>query len=238
MNYVPLGNGVTAGTDWTLTGLHFPVGQNIYVRARGYYPSGQFNGSQSITESVRNAFLFGPTRVVSRKVHGSVGAFDIDLPMTGSPGVECRSGGANGDYQIVFSFLNEVTFDSAVISGGAGSISGVSGQGTGTITINLTGVTNAQTINVSLLNASNGIDTSNFVVPMSVLLGDTSGNGVVNASDLTKTKGQVGGPLNDHNFREDVNASGSINATDIGVIKAQSGTALPNGNSAATLLLR
>lgn len=73
VNYAPLGNGAATGSDWTMTGLNFPVGQNIYVRARGYYPSGQYNGSQSITESVRNAFFFGPTRVVSRKIHGGAG---------------------------------------------------------------------------------------------------------------------------------------------------------------------
>jgi hypothetical protein len=165
--------------------------------------------------------------VVSRKSHRSAGAFDIDLPLTGDAGVECRSGGANGDYQLVFTFLSEVTFDNAVISDGAGSVSGTTGSGTNTITVNLTGVTNAQTINIDLLGASDGTNTSNFVVPMSVLVGDTSGNGVVNASDLTETKGQVGVPLNDHNFREDVNANGSINASDVSLVKSKSGTALP-----------
>ena len=225
VNYIPLGNGGAAGSNWSLRGLNFPVGQNIYVRARGSYPSRGY--SQSITESVRNTFFFGPTRVVSRKVHGSAGVFDIDLPLIGTPGIECRSGGADGDYQIVFTFASAATVDNAVVDGGTGSVSGVSGRGTSTITVNLTGVTNAQTINVGLLGASNGANTSDFSVPMAVLVGDTSGNGMVNASDLTKIKGQAGVPLADHNFREDVNASGSINATDIGIVKAQSGTALP-----------
>jgi uncharacterized delta-60 repeat protein len=57
VNYTFLGNGSTSGSNWTLTGLSLPSGQNIYVRARGYYRSGYFNGSESITESVRNAFL-------------------------------------------------------------------------------------------------------------------------------------------------------------------------------------
>ena len=56
VNYTPLGNGTAAGSNWTLTGLNFPTGQNIYIRARGYYRSGYYNGSESITESVRNAF--------------------------------------------------------------------------------------------------------------------------------------------------------------------------------------
>jgi uncharacterized delta-60 repeat protein len=60
VNYTPLGNGTAAGSNWTLTGLTLPTGQNIYIRARGYYRSGQ-RGSESITESVRNAFIAGPT---------------------------------------------------------------------------------------------------------------------------------------------------------------------------------
>ena len=57
VNYTPLGNGTAAGSNWTLTGLSLPTGQNIYIRARGYYRSGYYNGSESITESVRNAFI-------------------------------------------------------------------------------------------------------------------------------------------------------------------------------------
>ncbi|MGI8604664.1 MAG: hypothetical protein ACR2OZ_16960 [Verrucomicrobiales bacterium] len=59
VNYTPLGNGTAAGSNWILTGLSLSTGQNIYIRARGYYRSGYFNGSESITESVRNAFLSG-----------------------------------------------------------------------------------------------------------------------------------------------------------------------------------
>jgi uncharacterized delta-60 repeat protein len=61
LSYTPLGNGTAVGSTWTLTGLNLPTGQNIYIRARGYYRSGFFNGSESIAESVRNAFLTGPT---------------------------------------------------------------------------------------------------------------------------------------------------------------------------------
>jgi len=57
VNYTPLGNGTEAGSNWTLTGLNLPTGVNFYIRARGYYRSGYFNGSESITESVRNAFV-------------------------------------------------------------------------------------------------------------------------------------------------------------------------------------
>lgn len=60
VNYSPLGNGTAAGSDWILTGLNFPAGQNFYIRARGYYRSGYLNSSESIAESVRNIFLPPP----------------------------------------------------------------------------------------------------------------------------------------------------------------------------------
>ena len=60
MNYNFLGNGTAAGSNWTLTGLTLPTGQNILIRARGYHRSGETTGSESITESVRNAFLTAP----------------------------------------------------------------------------------------------------------------------------------------------------------------------------------
>ena len=87
VNYTPLGNGTAVGSNWTLTGLSLPLGQDIYIRARGYYRSGYFNASESITESVRNAFITlapTPAAVVSRKLHGGV-PFDINLPLTGTP---------------------------------------------------------------------------------------------------------------------------------------------------------
>src|SRR5204863_8968565 len=56
-NYTPLGSGTAAGSNWTLTGLNLPMTQNFYVRARGYYRSGYQNGSGSMVESVRNAFV-------------------------------------------------------------------------------------------------------------------------------------------------------------------------------------
>src|SRR5437660_1790080 len=84
VNYTLLGNGTATGSNWTLTGLNLPTGQNIYIRARGYYrSSGYENGSESITESVRNAFIPPPpipTQVVSRKTHGGAGTFDVPLP--------------------------------------------------------------------------------------------------------------------------------------------------------------
>jgi uncharacterized delta-60 repeat protein len=61
VNYTALGNGTAAGSSWTLTGLTLPIEQNFYVRARGHYRGGCQDGSESIMESVRNAFVLRPT---------------------------------------------------------------------------------------------------------------------------------------------------------------------------------
>ena len=229
LNYTFLGNGTASGSNWSLTGLNFATGQSIYIRARGCYRSGYENGSESIAESVRYAFIAPPptpSAVVSRKLHNGA-PFDITLPLTGSPGIECRSGGAGNNYQVVFTFPSAVTFTNAAITTGAGSVSGSSGSGTTAVTVNLTGVTNAQKIMVTLQGASDGSNTGDLSVPLGVLLGDVNGNASVNSTDISQTKLQSGQPATNANFREDVNVSGSINATDVSSVKLKSGTSLP-----------
>jgi uncharacterized delta-60 repeat protein len=63
VNYTPLGNGAPVGSNWKLAGLNLPTGQNFYIRARGWCGSG--NGGESIIESVRIAFLAGPSPTVT-----------------------------------------------------------------------------------------------------------------------------------------------------------------------------
>src|SRR6266446_2742470 len=163
----------------------------------------------------------------SRKVHGGAGTFDVPLPLAGNVGVECRSGGATNDYQMIINFATSVTVESAAVTSGTGSVSSLSGSGTPQITVNLTGVTNVQRITVTLHNVNNGTSTGDVPVSMGVLVGDVNGNGAVNASDVSLTKSQVGQAVSGSNFREDVNANGLINSVDVAQVKANVGTALP-----------
>ena len=167
-----------------------------------------------------------PTGAVSRKLHNGT-PFDVPLPLTGSSGVECRSGGAGNDYQVVVTFASAVTFTGASVTAGAGSVASSSGSGSTTLTVNLTGATSGQTTTVSLANVNDGVNVGNISVPLGVLIGDTNGNRTVNATDVSQVKSQSGQPVSAANFRSDVNASGSINATDIGQVKAQAGNTLP-----------
>jgi hypothetical protein len=171
---------------------------------------------------------------VSRKTHGSAGDFDVGLPLTGTPGIECRFGGGTNDYEMVVTFSNavavsgnpqaQVTSGNAEVgSGGVGNCGAVMVNGS-TVTIPLTNVANAQTINVTLFDV-NGSNT--VVIPMSILSGDTSANGFVNSSDISLAKSRSGQAVDSTNFREDVNANGAINGSDVSLIKLQDGTWLP-----------
>jgi hypothetical protein len=169
------------------------------------------------------------TAAVSRKTHGAAGDFDVDLPLSGTPGVECRSGGATGDHMLVVTFTNTVVSGNATVSSGMGSVAGTPVFSNNTMTINLTGVANAQTVTVTLSNVT---DTFLQVLPdtalsASFLLGDVNANGAVNASDVSQSKSRTGQPVDATNFRADVNANGVINATDVAVIKSNIGTGLP-----------
>ncbi|PYK85483.1 MAG: hypothetical protein DMF47_10110 [Verrucomicrobia bacterium] len=168
------------------------------------------------------------TLAVSRKTHGSAGTFDIPLPLSGNPGVECRTGGATDDYTLVFTFTNNVTSGNASVTSGIGSVSGTPIFSGNTMTVNLTGVANAQTLTVTLSGVTDEFSQVLPDTPVSVnmLIGDTSGNGVVNATDVAQTKAQVGQPVTGSNFRTDVNASGIINATDVAIVKAHSGQSI------------
>ncbi|MGH8100856.1 MAG: dockerin type I domain-containing protein, partial [Chthoniobacterales bacterium] len=108
---------------------------------------------------------------------------------------------------------------------GMGQVDAVTINGS-VVTVNLSNVANAQTLTLKIFSVSDGANTGDVSSPMSVLLGDTNANGVVNAADISQTKSQSGQSLGASNFREDVNANGSINAVDISIVKVHSGTGL------------
>ena len=167
-----------------------------------------------------------PQSAFSRKTHGAAGTFDVPLPLTGNVGIECRSGGATNDYQMIINFTNSVTVRGASVTSGTSSMSSFTVSGS-QVTVNLTGATNVQRITVTLFNVNDGTHMSNVPVSMGVLIGDVNGNGAVNATDVALTKSQVGMPVGSGNFREDVNANGTITATDVAIVKSDVGTSLP-----------
>jgi hypothetical protein len=166
--------------------------------------------------------------VVSRKVHASAGTFDINLPLTGTRGVECRSPGQTGtagvDYKLVFTLSTPVTSCGTASTGVA-----VTGPNPDQCTVNLTGVPNAQYITVTLngvVNATGAV--GNVSGTMGVLVGDVNASGVVTSGDTNLCKAQALQPVTNANFRNDINASGAITTGDVNIIKQNALHQLPS----------
>jgi hypothetical protein len=164
------------------------------------------------------------TSVVSRKVHGAAGPYDIALPLAGPGGVECRN--SNGNHTIIFFFSNNITSAGASLNSSSGNVAGSPTISANAVTINLSGIGNGQQISVTLQNVIDefGQTLPDITVPIRTLVGDTNGNGSVNASDVTQTKIQSGQAVTATNFRTDVTLNGTINASDVSLVKLRSGT--------------
>lgn len=167
-----------------------------------------------------------PVSAVSRKTHGVAGSFDINLPLTGAPGVECRSGGTAGNYQVVITFAVPVTVGAAAVDDGpvghaitAGSPI-VNGK---VVTVNLTQVGFSDSIILTLYGVNDGTHLGTVSIPMNVILADCNGDGVVNKSDLKSKKGKSAKHVTSSNFRQDVTADGFIDGADASLIKANFG---------------
>ena len=94
------------------------------------------------------------------------------------------------------------------------------------VTVNLTNVSNAQTVRVNLTGVSDGINSGDVHVLMGVLIGDVNGSGVVTSGDSNLCKAQALQPVTSANFRDDVNASGAITTGDLNIIKQNALTRL------------
>jgi hypothetical protein len=170
-----------------------------------------------------------PVDAVSVMKQGKAGTFYVDLPLTGKPGIEDRSGGTTGNYQVVATFTVPVKVQQVTVTPGAGKTASVSGSKVRNtqVTVNLTNVSDAQTLTVNLIGVTGGARSGNVAIPMSVLIGDTNADGVVNSADVSETQAQSGNTVTQSNFREDVNADGAINSADVVLVQSESGTALP-----------
>lgn len=156
------------------------------------------------------------------------GGFGIALPLTGTPGVEDRSGGRTGVYEIDFLFNNTLTGVGSVTSncGAVANTSIVDNK----LVVDLTGVTcNAQDVTVTLNNVTDteGNSLAAAAVTIGLLLGDVDGDGSVTTADTRAVRLDQGKTTDATNFREDIDASGLIDRKDANLVKRSVGTSLP-----------
>jgi hypothetical protein len=175
---------------------------------------------------------FCPT-VVSRKTHGTAD-FDINLPLSGNPGIECRSGGASNAFTLVYTLSGNVNAAGAakVTQGSATVGTPTLGSDPNQITVPLTDVTNAQHLVVTLNGVQNaaGAILNNLVARIDVLLADVNGSGRVDSNDVFLIRQQTLQPLppaGTADFRRDVDVTNRIDSNDVFVARQQNLTGLP-----------
>jgi lysophospholipase L1-like esterase len=194
--------------------------------------TGSSSGSAQVTATPTAVTAPSLVSAVSRQTQGSTGAYDFNLPLTGTPAVEDRASATAGSYSIVLTFSQAVTSltpSLAIQAGHTGTAVGTVGtpviNGT-TVTIPLTGVGNAQRLNVHLANIQPGGGSAD--VPINILIGDVNGDGAVSSLDIPPISAAYGttGGQSKFNPRADVNCDGAVSSVDLVPVKTYYGTQL------------
>ncbi len=102
-----------AGT-WTRSFLPTDFLNNVFAAQSGNIWTSGYDGT--VLHKAGASSTLQLVSAVSRKSHKTVGTFDINLPLIGTPGVECRDGG--GSYSFVFSFATNVVSGTPVLAPG------------------------------------------------------------------------------------------------------------------------
>ena len=164
--------------------------------------------------------------VVSRKVHGAAGTFDLPLSaVPTNPTTEPRTG---PDFQLVFTFDKPlaggaVNFSEGTIGGIGGSISGADAI------INVTAVPDAQYITVNLVSMSStdGGTGGTGSIRVGLLFGDVNQSRAVSIADLGLVNQQLAQPVTAANYLKDINVTGTLTLADKGITNANLTHALP-----------
>jgi hypothetical protein len=207
-------------TTFWYTNEYYPTGIAIFWRTR--IGSFRINAAQPLIN----------VSAKSELIHGAAGPFGIDLPLyagaTGpGRGVECRNASGEG-YTIIFNFTNSIMAVGGVTSTCGTATAAIGAPDNHQVLVSLSaGSCDAQYITVQLNNVSDGTNTISPAVTFGLLIGDTTGNGAVNSSDVAMTKAQSGMAACPPNFRTDVNGDGVVNSSDVALVKSKTGTSLP-----------
>ncbi|MDB5327255.1 MAG: hypothetical protein JWM57_2824, partial [Phycisphaerales bacterium] len=168
---------------------------------------------------------------VSRMTHGSAGSFDIQLPLKGGSGVECRS--TQNGLTVVMTFSQPLATTAKVaVSGGKAGV-GKASFSTNVMTVKLTGVANAAALTLTVTGVANpnGEKARPQIVTLRTLFGDINSDGHLTAADtnLATTATTSGKPVNKANFRNDLDLDGVLNVNDT----SRSRSAVGNGGIVA-----
>ncbi len=161
---------------------------------------------------------------VSRKTHGSAGVFDLDLPLSGTPAIECRVGGPT---EVVLTFSKAVQpadghLDGSEISLSSGTLLAAEVDGA-EMRLAISGVPSPSLLTITLNGITDLVDnplSGDDDLTIQVHTGNVNADDHVNTLDLSVVKSQLFQPLTSTNFNCDVFVDGIINTLDLSTTKA------------------
>src|SRR5438477_727928 len=158
----------------------------------------------------------------SRLTHGTAGTFDVNMPLTGTSGVECRSATT---YNAVFTFDAPVTSGEVTVIGGTATVGTITFSGN-SMTAQLTGVTSAEIVTLHTQNI-NGDGQPHGDVPFGFLTADVNANRIVDRPDQQQINTDKNQPVTAANFRDDLNLSGIVDRPDLQSVQTNRGHSIP-----------
>ncbi len=167
---------------------------------------------------------------ISNETHGTSGTFGLTLFPSTTRVIESRRGATAGSYSIALTFsapVSGVTANLALASGGAavGNVGTVSYDTTKKVmTVPLTGVGDAQALNLHLAGIQPGNGTAD--IPLNVLWGDVNSDNVVSSLDVAIVQNNFSSLVTQANEAYDINADGVVNGVDVSLVSGAVGTNL------------
>ncbi len=159
---------------------------------------------------------------VSELTHGGAGTFDVNMPLSGTTGVEDRSSSL---YKIILTFSNgPITSGMAAVTAGTGTAGTPTFSGN-TMTVPLTGVTDSEIVTLTASNM-NGLGGATSL-DLGFLVGDSNADRFTNGGDTIQVRSLAGQDIDLTNFRADVNLDGFINGGDTTLVRNKAGNSLP-----------
>ncbi|HEY4283680.1 MAG TPA: hypothetical protein VGM62_11510 [Chthoniobacterales bacterium] len=217
----------------TIAGFVAGTSQTVGGQITGLYD--QMPDSLSFANSYPVNFnnICGPQSpgVVSRKIHGASGPFDIALAQAPNPtAIESRGSTSSNAYTLVYTFGANLSFaGGATVTQGAATVGApFIGPNLNQVTIPLTNVANLQHLAVTLSGVQDAAHTvlGAQIGRMDVLVGDVNQSRHVDSGDLGAVQRQNSQAATGSNFRMDPNASGHIDAADVAIIQRMNSTGL------------
>jgi hypothetical protein len=209
-------------------------GTFVAARYGGETPGENFDGLVLDTSRIEFDYISGGgdlalQSVVSRKDHDRHDYFDIDLPLSGDIGIENRAGARTS--MIVFTFNNNVVaVDGVTSTCGQAYETSVDPADSHNVLVKLKSVLCDQrrvTLTLTGVTDDQGNRLDSASITFGILLGDVTGDGVVNKVDIGATRDVVGEKTNSSNFRADVNTDGIIDHNDVRKVASYRGHTLP-----------